>query len=55
MPGCKSWGAEGEVLASYSHSAQATDVQVCRTVALPSRVGPETERDTSVEPARPPR
>ena len=32
-----------ELLASYSHSAQAADLRLCRTVALSSPVCPETE------------
>jgi hypothetical protein len=40
-----------EVLAAYSHSAQAADLLLCHTVALTSPVCPETEREASVEPA----
>ena len=45
-----------EVIAIYSHSAQAADLRLCRTAALanPSRT-PETEREASAEPARAPR
>jgi hypothetical protein len=43
-----------EVLAVYSHSAQAADLRLCHTVALTSPVCPETEREASGEPARPP-
>ncbi|MGH3808290.1 MAG: hypothetical protein ACRDRU_17040 [Pseudonocardiaceae bacterium] len=41
-----------EVLAAYSHSAQATDLRLCHTAALTSPVCPETEREASVKPAR---
>jgi hypothetical protein len=44
---------DGEVLAAYSHSAQASNLQLCHTVALTSPVCAETEREASVEPARP--
>jgi hypothetical protein len=45
-----------EVLTAYSHSAQATDLRLCHTVALtnPMRAA-ATEREVPVEPARPPR
>ena len=44
-----------EVLASYSHSAQAVDLRICCTMALSNPVCPETEHEASVTPARPPR
>jgi hypothetical protein len=44
-----------ELLVAYSHSAQAADLQLCYTVALTSPVHPDTERETSVNPARPSR
>lgn len=44
-----------EVLAAYSHSAHVADLRICHTMALTTHgVCPETEREASVEPARPP-
>jgi hypothetical protein len=45
-----------ELLTAYSHSAHAADLRLCQTAALTSPVcASETERETSVESARPPR
>ena len=52
----RDWAFTVELLTAYSHSPQAADLLLCHTVALTNPVrAPETEREASVEPARPPR
>lgn len=41
-----------KVLVSYSHSGQAADLRLCRTVALGNPVCSKTEREASVRPSR---
>jgi hypothetical protein len=43
-----------ELLAAYSRSTQGAGLRLCHTAVLTNPAwAPETDRDTSVEPARP--
>ena len=46
MPRSSTWACSVEILTAYSHSTQAADLQLCRTVTLTRpRPCPETERE----------